>query len=198
MDEIQIKCPFDGAILTVKNMPGIEKKNVSCPVCKNKYPFTQFKIVTPASAGDADTDYSGFNEEKTSYGPQVKSEDTQLGDKNLIIGLLRIEGTGISYQLRPGRNIIGRKAEKSGADFRIDTGEKRKMSREHIVIDVKKVPSKGFVHYLSLFKEKVNKTFLGSEELLYGDCMVLNHGDLIRLPDAVLRFEMPDDEGTEY
>lgn len=198
MDELQIKCPFDGAILTVKNVPGIEKKNVPCPVCKNKYPFTQFKIVSPVSGSDSDTDYSGAKEEKTSYGEQVVSEDTDLGNMNFTIGRLRLEGTGILYQLRPGRNIVGRKAEKSGSDFKIDTGINRKMSREHIVIEVKKVPSKGFVHYLSLFKEKVNKTYIGTEELLFGDCIVLNNGDMIRLPDANLKFEIPDEEGTEY
>ena len=48
MDEIiQIKCPFDGAILSVKNQPGIETKNVTCPACKHKYPFTQYKRVGP-------------------------------------------------------------------------------------------------------------------------------------------------------
>ena len=116
---------------------------------------------------------------------------------NLTLGRVKICGTAISYQLRPGRNVIGRKGAKSGADFQIDTGENRFMSREHIVIEVKKLPSKGFVHYVSLFKEKVNKTSVGDEPLLFGDCIVLNHGDIIKLPDANLKFEIPDDEATD-
>ncbi len=72
------------------------------------------------------------------------------------------------------------------------------MSREHIVIEVKKLPVKGFVHYVSLYKEKVNKTSIGNEPLLYGDCVVLNHGDIIKLPDATLRFEIPDGEETDF
>ena len=72
------------------------------------------------------------------------------------------------------------------------------MSREHIVIEIKKVPAKGFVHYLSLYKEKVNKTFVGNEPLVYGDCIILNHGDIIKLPDADLRFEIPNEDDTDY
>lgn len=195
MDEIiKIKCPFDGAILSVKNQPGIETKNVTCPICKNKYPFTQFKRVTtkpynedpgteyPESAG-----HSTYNEEKTEIGQQP----------NFTLGKVTVAGAACSYQLRPGRNVIGRKAQKSEADFQIDTVGSRSMSREHIVIDVKKVPLKGFVHYVSLYKEKVNKTLIGSEPLHYGDCIVLNHGDIIKLPDATLKFEIPDGEETD-
>jgi len=202
MDEIiQIKCPFDGAVLSVKNQPGIETKNVTCPICKHKYPFTQFKRVTQTSINDdPDTEYPGEDEhtnydgEHTSYG----EEKTEIGKQpNYTLGKVIVVGSGVSYQLRPGRNVIGRKGQKSEAHFQIDTADKRSMSREHIVIEVKKLPLKGFVHYVSLYKEKVNKTSIGNEQLLYGDCIVLNHGDIIKLPDATLRFEIPDGEETD-
>lgn len=198
MDEIiQIKYPFCGAMLSVKNFPGIESKNVTCPICKHKYPFTQFKRVQPANpSDDPHTEYPE-QQERTSYAYGNQSdEETDLGDYTL--GKLYIMGGGGSYQLKPGRNVIGRRAQKSAADFQIDTAGNRAMSREHIVIDVKKVPGKGFVHYISLFKEKVNKTYIGGEPILYGDCIVLNHGDIIKLPDANLKFEITDGEGTTY
>ncbi len=203
MDEIiQIKCPFDGAILSVKNQPGIETKNVTCPICKNKYPFTKFKRVTSATnQDDPDTEYPD-KEERTRYDDEdtttVEEEKTSLGKHaNYTLGKVTIVGSRVSYQLKPGRNIIGRKGQKSAADFQIDTADKRSMSREHIVIEVKKVPVKGFVHYVSLYKEKVNATSIDKNPLLFGDCIVLNHGDLIKLPDATLRFEIPDEEETD-
>lgn len=198
MDEIiQIKCPFDGAILSVKNQPGIENKNVTCPICKHKYPFSQFKRVnTTSSNEDPDTEYP-IGDFSTNY-KEEEGTTTEMSKMNFTLGKLKIVGTNISYQLQPGRNIIGRKGQKSVANFQIDTAEKRSMSREHIVIEVKKEPAKGFVHYLSLFKEKVNKTYKGNDMLLYGDCIILNHGDTIKLPDATLLFEIPDDEGTEF
>ncbi|MBD5303091.1 MAG: FHA domain-containing protein [Bacteroides sp.] len=200
MDEIiQIKCPFDGAVLSVKNQPCIESKNVTCPICKHKYPFTQFKRVYQTNSNDdLDTEYPGYEEEKTSYAYGNNSnENTDLGQMNFTLGKLKILGGSGSYQLKPGRNVIGRKGQKSEANFQIDTGGKRSMSREHIVIEVKKIPGKGFVHYISLFKEKVNKTYIGNEHLIYGDCVVLAHGDVIKLPDVNLKFEIPDDEATD-
>lgn len=194
---IQIKCPFDGAILSVKNQVGIETKKVTCPVCKHTYPFTEYKIVKSNHYNDdKDTDYPG--EEKTEYAyGNKKDEVTELPNMNLTIGRLKLIGTGISYQLKPGRNVIGRQSAKSTADFQIDTGDKRFMSREHIIINVNKTPGKGFVHYISMFKEKENKTFVGNEPLLFGDCVILSHGDVIKLPDATLKFELPDDDCTE-
>lgn len=199
MDEIiQIKCPFDGAVLSVKNQPGIETKNVTCPVCKHKYPFTQFRRVTQAvNNEDQHTEYPNPDDHTRYKYHGGSGDDTELGTMNLTLGKVNLIGTGISYQLRPGRNVIGRKGTKSEANFQIDTYEKRAMSREHIVIEVKKVPAKGFVHYVSLFKERVNATFIGNEQLLYGDCIVLNHGDIIKLPDASLKFEIPDDDATD-
>lgn len=203
-DIIQIKCPFDGAVLSVRNQAGIETKSVTCPICKNKYPFTQFKRVFSKTVNeDPNTEYPGGNNstdydgEHTSYGGDEDKTEVN-GNLNFTLGVLKVVGTGKTFQLRPGRNVIGRKGQKSSADFQIDTAEKRSMSREHIVIEVKKAPTSGFVHQVSLYKEKVNKTFIGSVQLLYGDRIILNHGDLIRLPDATVRFEIPDGEETEF
>lgn len=202
-DVIQIKCPFDGAVLTVRNQPGIESKNVTCPICRNKYPFTQFRRVSPvADGGDAPTGYPQSyrqEEEHTSYaaGP-VNQEKTRVASMNLTIGKLTVRDTGITFRLKAGRNVIGRRSPRSEADFQIDTGERRAMSRDHLVIEVRNVPGRGFVHYLSLFKEKVNNTFIGKEKLEYGDTVVLNQGDIIRLPDADLTFEIDDPESTEF
>lgn len=202
MDElIQIKCPFDGAVLKVKNQPGIEGKNVTCPICKNTYPFTEFRRLTPVKntyQEDPDTELPG-KEENThykNYGQQ--DEKTKIQEGSDIIGTLLNTGNGDKYDLRLGHNVVGRKASKSTATISIDTGDKKAMSREHLVIDVKNVPGKGIVHYVSLAKEKVNKTYIGDEELQYGDCLVLNDGDLVRLPDATLKFVILDPEGTDF
>lgn len=199
MDEIiKIKCPFCGTVLSVKNQPGIEKKHVTCPICKNKYPFTEFKRVSPGATynnEEPDTEYPE-TDDTIRHSGNDKTE-TQLPQMNFTLGRLKVVGTTTVFPLRTGRNVVGRKSEKSQADFKIDTAEKRAMSREHILIEVKKLPVKGFVHYVSLYKKEVNKTFIGNEPLVYGDVLILGHGDVIRLPDATLKFEIPDDEATE-
>lgn len=198
MDElIQIKCPFDGAILSVKNTPGIEKKNVTCPICKHRYPFTEFRRVSdtqePVKANDSVN--SNWNNVKDSG---QDSDVTELPDMNFTLGKIRLRGYNTVYNLHLGANVIGRKGAKSQADFQIDTPDNRAMSREHIVIDVKNVPAKGFVHYLSLYKEKVNNSYIGDDLLMYGDSIILSHGDKIRLPGAELIFELPDEDATEF
>lgn len=197
MDEIiQIKCPFDGAVLSVRNQQGIETKNVTCPICKKKFPFTQFRRVYSTQTGDdPDTEYP---EGRRNNGGSVEEPtSTELPKMNFTLGKLNVVGTGVSFQLKPGRNVIGRKASTSQADFQIDTAGSKFMSREHLLVEVKNLPSMGFVHYVSLLKEKLNATFIGNDQLIYGDCIVLNHGDTVKLPDAVLKFEIPDEEGTE-
>lgn len=198
---IDIKCPFCSATLRIKNTPGIETKNIKCPNCNKSNAFTEFKPVAPKKTvskpvashsqtdDDPGTDYVG----KGGHGKS--GEDTVVPVLNQTPGMLRDLGNGQSYQLKPGLNIVGRKANSSKADIQIDTGDKNFMSRQHIVIDVKKIP-KGYVHHLKLYQEKVNETLVNNQKLTYGDCIVLNHGYTIKLPDAVLVFELPDEERT--
>lgn len=197
---IKIKCPFDGVVISVENQPGIENKSVTCPICKHKYRFTEFKRVGPAPSNndDSDTEYPNMRSHgSSSYNYEEERTLTELPQRNFTLGRLKVVGTAVSFQLQSGLNIVGRKSIKSQADFQIDTAEKRTLSREHIRIEVKKVPVKGFVHYVSLCKEKVNKTYIGNMPLEYGDVFILNHGDILKLPDVTLKFEIPDDEETD-
>ena len=191
---IQIKCPFCGAELSLKNIPGIEGKKVTCPICKQTNSFAQYRAAAEGAGGvqsahaQGSMPQNGFDSD----------EATQYGPANFTIGCLKLNGTGISYRLRPGKNEVGRKSSNSTVDFQIDTGENRRMSRRHLVVDVVKEPHKGFVHYVSLCKENVNPTTVDGNPLHFGvDKVVLRHGAVIRLPDAELRFELPDEEATE-
>lgn len=194
-DILQIKCPFCGAVLSVKNQAGIATKTVTCPVCKKKNGFLDFIQINYNNPSVSNLPRYE-NREYTQYADSINYEHTPLTQPNYSIGELTNMENGEKYKLKPGKNIIGRKALKSVADIQIDTMGKRMLSREHILLEIKNVPTKGFVHYLSLFKENVNKTFINNEPLIFGDCMVLNDGDIVMLPDATLKFEIPDSEET--
>lgn len=190
---IKIKCPCCGAILAVKRQPGIENKNITCPVCKESSAFAAYRQVVDVA--HEHTQYP--DKEKTRH---HSDEETDLGDRpNLVAGVLRVTSASVpEFRLKTGRNVIGRASSASSADFRIPTPESNRMSREHLVIEVKKVPGKGMVHYASLYKPRVNDTRINGERMEYGDCVVLHDGDTLRLPDAVLRFEIPDDGERKY
>lgn len=173
----------------MKNMPGIESKSVTCPVCKHKHPFTEFKKVTHTSEEEEPTDY-----EYTDY----KTSGHASSGPDFTLGILREDASGKVHHLRPGRNVIGRAAAKSGADIRLETGGSKRMSREHLVIDVKKDSEKGYVHYASLFKDGMNDTFINDEKLYFGDTVILHDKMRVDLPDFTVYFRIPDEEATDY
>lgn len=178
MEEIvKIKCPNCAAVLSVRYQEGIESKSVVCPICKQRSPYAEF--LHPATAPAA-------------------ADSTCLPEMNSGIGELCELSTGRRYSLSEGRNVIGRQASASTADVQIATGNSMRMSREHLVIDVKKHPVKGYVHVLSLYKEKVNPTSVNGQPLEYNDSVVLSSGSVIDLPDVRLIFTLPDVEGTRF
>ncbi len=192
---LKIGCPVCGSVLSVQNQPGIESKSVTCPVCKNKSPFSAFRRIASNTGNASKEETTQYPNSKSGYAKEETETDIDKGP-NYTLGKLAIPALGLSFQLKPGKNIIGRKASASSATCQIPCETKR-MSREHLVIEIKKIPGKGFVHCASLYKEKVNPTFIGQNKLEYGDCVILHHRDLIRLPDVEARFEIPDNEATD-
>lgn len=174
-DTLQIRCPWCTAILKIKNQPGIESKSVTCPVCKQKSPFTSFKPVN-----------------KPGNNVEVKTELPPLGGMPPFTptgpARLKLLPDGPVFTLKEGRNVIGRKANGSKADIAIDTRGQLRMSREHIIIEV--IPSTGGSpqHVISLFKAQVNPTTVNNQPLEYGDTIYLENHAIIELPDARLEF----------
>ena len=192
---IEIKCPFCGAGARIQKKQDMEKKSYSCSNCKRKYPFEDWK----KAAAKSFVGLPKTSQTNTHNNVVDKCNDgrTCYGAINVAIGKLKLAGTDISYQLKLGANEIGRKSNKSIVDFAIDTGESRIMSRKHLLIEVVKEPLRGYVHYVSLCKENVNPTTVNGRVLCFGiDRVVLNDGAVIKLPDAELLFEIPDDDVT--
>lgn len=193
MDElIKIRCPYCSTSLSVKRIPDIEKKSVTCPVCKRKSPFTNFKQIV---YHDDPTDYTDTGQGQ-GWSPDPNTPGLDDVENN-IIGQICVLRTGSTFPLKQGRNVIGRKADSSKATIQIPTGDNRRVSREHLVINVKRVLGQGFVHTVSLFKENVNKTFINGSQLQPGEELPLKHGCRIELPALSLRFEISDGEDTE-
>lgn len=90
-------------------------------------------------------------------------------------------------QLFEGCNVVGRESSTSPATIRLPRQYQR-ISRGHLVINVKAVGN-GYRHEVKLFKSEVNQTMINSTPISGNDILVLNHGDIITLPDVVMRFE---------
>ena len=186
---MKIKCPNCGAVLVLKNGTNLEGKKLKCAACKETAPYHLFKPVVYRQE-----EHTEYPEE---YGTPDSSENSARSN-NYTLGQIRILSSDLPvFRLKVGKNVIGRKANVSTADIQIPMGENKRLSREHLVIEIKKIPERGFVHYASLYKLKSNATFINESLLEYGDCAVLQNGDVIKLPDVSIRFEIPDEDETE-
>ncbi|MBP3762493.1 MAG: FHA domain-containing protein [Bacteroidales bacterium] len=171
MDDIlNLQCPRCASVLTVRRVDGIENKNITCPVCKNRALGREFKKPTATPKG-------------TVYNNRA-SGDTRL------IGQLRTMPDGPVYPLQEGRNIIGRQASTSKATIALPPDPDRRTSREHLIINVQQTALNGFVHTVQLYKEQANKTLLDGMPLVPGEELILKNGQLLALPSVTLRFEL--------
>lgn len=181
MDKIRIKCPVCGAILETVDNPANAEKNVTCPNCKQKNKFKDFKRVASAPAA-------------------APSDETQVGKKqDDSPGYLLDRKTGKEYPLREGRLVVGRKPQNSPpkADIAIVTNDMY-MSREHLNVDVMFGQDGHFHVYVSNAKNQ-NPTFVNDEPLEDGNKVGVRHGDIIKLGETPLQFKSsnPFDDTTE-
>ena len=192
MDQIiQIKCPFCGAVLKVKQQPGLEKASITCPVCKKKSLFTDFETVINK---DSDvTELPGGVKSK-----QNSEDTTEFGASvNTSIGCL-VEKSGKRWALHLGVNTVGRKLQSNPQQVEIPisdyTGE-RKMSRNHAKIEVIRLANGSAKHVLYNWQNK-NQTYVGGDPIESGDRIVLNNGMVIKVANIDVRCVIEDSEAT--
>ena len=187
---MNIKCPHCGKLLQLKQQISDFNKIVTCPVCKESSPLSSFRIVEIQSQSD----HTQFNIQ----GGQTRHGGEGIGNNgNSTIGSIinLASPNDPPHKLKMGCNIIGRAWEGNvKTDIPIHTPGKNRMSREHLIIEVKEVPNKGIVHYASLYKEKINPTYINKEQIMFGDCLILKDNDTIDLPDASLKFTLQEDQ----
>ncbi len=172
---IRIRCPRCSSVLKAKSQEGNDEKVVNCPICNKKSLFKEFLVVTEPPTRNT----TASTEEHTVI------ERT----RNELIGMLSLQGTAYRFSLRKGENVVGRKSPTSDADIQLPCTSRR-LSRKQVVIKVEEVASKGWMHYISLYKREVNATYVGSEALQVDDAVVLKDGDVIKLPDCELQFHI--------
>lgn len=186
-ESIKIKCPWCNAVLGVKYHPNLTEKVIPCPVCKQRSEFKNFQLLTPlpniAPPLVHDMEGTQYQSGTVGFSPSL--------------GSLTVNLTGQKFELQPGANIIGRKSTDSKANFQIDMADKRRVSREHIVVDMDcSMPYTKFI--VRLNKPKCNLVKVNGQPLVFGDQIVLTDKSQIELPDSlILTFNMnKDPNGT--
>ncbi len=177
MNEIKIKCPHCGAVLTVADTPANAGKSVKCPNCCVKNRYEDFKRIESRQCED-ETRIGGSG----SWGV----------DKKSCTGKLLDEATGKEYALQEGTNLIGRMTYQSvpKASVPIVTDDMG-LSRAHLYIDVI-FGRDGVYHYYVYNASNQNPTYINADELMGTDKIGLKEGDMISVSRTRLRFVNPD------
>lgn len=169
----RIKCPSCGVELDVKNSTGVTVKKIVCPSCGTSLDV-HFKQPNPHQS------------------PPKNEGDTIIDFPTGQIGKLCYKTR--CYDLQIGRNTVGRKAASSTATIQIDSTDKY-LSRSHIVIEVTRLHN-GSIHTTLSNDRNKNPTYVGSQQVMPSDRIVLNNGDTIKMGQTTLTFVMDDDSDT--
>lgn len=190
-EKLIIKCPNPacGKEQSVDYNPRMEKHSATCPCCKKRYKFNEWIKVTPTNPAQLNTPV----QTNISDQPTISAQSNIPGVQRFPIqsgARVVVESTGDVFQLKVGVNVLGRQSPKSKAEIQIPNVSGKKLtSKEHFVIIVDKKDD-GMQFSASLYKADANPTFVGDMQLLYGQWLKLNPGDIIYLPDETLRFEI--------
>ena len=169
---VNIECPGCGVILRVTNSKNEAEKRFSCPNC-GKHIVIPFYKIKPE---DGETQLDG----------QPGAQATQMGGQNVDQKSCYLLYNGRKYELAIGQNCVGRRAMTSSADVQIDTDD-RFFSREHMLINVRRLPDGGIKVDVSNYKNK-NATYVNNNLLEQGDAIVLHDGDKILVGASTLTF----------
>lgn len=181
-EKIKITCPQCKSALSVNKLPGIEKKVLTCPICKYKatigsYLSNSLNVQAPSS--DAPTEVGNTSPIKKTFTSEVP---------------VCLKVNGVMYPLKVGSNSVGRKASTSTADIQI-AGDKY-MSRCQGIFYVEKTIN-GFIYkYQEL--GAANHSVISGVVLEDGDVVAIKVGDVLLMGDTSVQLcESFDEESTE-
>lgn len=194
---IKIICPVCGAMLKLNEAPGLESKNVKCPVCNTTTGFKDFRRVAdnPTDPGQKPKP----RPHAPNFNPAANAADddaTKMLDESTRLNQARTTRPGalrsgsLVFPLQMGQNIIGRQCSSQQPTIQLPCPENKRMSRKHLVIDVATTPDGGLSHVASLYKQQTNSTYINGQQLMFGNRIVLNNGDRITLPNFDLEVSL--------
>lgn len=173
----RIQCPQCGVVLDVKNSKNETIKQITCPSCNT---VLQVKFAPQNEPIEAHTYYAPKTN-KDQYGKTELASSPEIHNSAYLIC------EGITYSLKLGDNIIGRKGQTSRASIQIDTDD-RLMSRQHCRINVTSLSDGSFKAVLCDYQNK-NMTFVDGQTISQGDEIRLMDGNRITMGNTTVIFK---------
>lgn len=178
MGKIFVVCPDCHQKLSFVETPGYENKIIKCPKCGFKSKACVYQ--------------SGARARGAQGADEMATQLVMPPSSTLEVGQIRVKSTNEVQWLKPGSNVIGRRAQTGTADIKISTD--MYMSRRHVQIDVVKKGT-GYEHHLVEINSK-NIVKLNGKPINRGDVLVLKFGDVLTLGTTDIVLESNDDEST--
>lgn len=191
----RIQCPQCQTVLDVKNQEDNLEKRINCPRCGTEL-IVKFK--PKSDPVEAHTFYARqkprYDSGETQLGGMgnrysASSEDeTQLGrgQVNKAETNARLSLNGVTYTLKEGQNIVGRRASTSLATIQLATDD-LSMSRQHVIINVTTLSDGTKKAVLSNYKNK-NVTSINGFQIDSGDAIRLADGNTITMGRTTVVF----------
>lgn len=178
MGRVFIVCPECRQQLSFNEVPGYQNMVVECPKC-------HFKANVSV--------YQGGSQARGAQGAdEMPTQLVMPPQYSLDVGQIRVKATDEIQWLKPGSNVIGRRAQTGTADIKISTD--MYMSRRHVQIDVVKT-STGYEHHLVEINSK-NIVKLNGKPINRGDVLILKFGDVMTLGTTDIVLESSSEEAT--
>ena len=178
MGKVFIVCPECNQQLSFNEIPDWREKIVECPKCRFKAKASVY-LLGAGSRGAVGAD-------------DMPTQLVMPPASSMDVGQIRVKSTNEVQWLKPGQNIIGRRAKTGTADIKISTD--MYMSRQHVRIDVVK-KGNGYEHRLVEINSK-NIVKLNGKPINRGDILVIKFGDVLTLGTTDIVLESNDDEAT--
>lgn len=162
---------------------------IKCPKCGKHFALTQEPLNPSVKVRCLSChEYTPYFELRPVHEPVVEQTKPETIVHHIVpqLPVLRLMSGGREiYQLKVGRNLIGRFTPTSKADIQIGTLDMKHISREHAVVEVKDEAGR-YACFFSLYKKEVNDTYISDKKVSYDDYVRLSHGDRLMLPDNVV------------
>lgn len=182
--EIKIKCSNCGAVLKVKDVPGLKDKSIRCPVCEELNPFAKYKEVK--TVYDDETDIGNY---KGTSGSDDETDIMGYGEDTVVSGhaCLLDKHTNKKYELKELVNYVGRKATSTPekVNVKIETSDMG-FSRSHFCLEV--VRQAGICKYKVYIDAGKNPTFINGEKIDKDDVLFVKDKDVIKSSNVELQF----------
>ena len=184
---IEIKCPFCKQPVSIMVLTDVESMKKTCPHCQKTITIRFNKKDVRMDSSQTRQQSSGGSSDGERQA-EKNSDETELGNVLINSGKPFLVIGNQRFQLKEGRNTVGRRSDDSTATLQIPTDDLY-MSRVNAIIEISKVTGNKWYVTVSSCNER-NLVKVNQRTLKMGERLVLQPSYVIRLGHTDVGFTL--------